>query len=250
MKNSAPQSSATTPTAMPLANNHISIDCVVFGFDGTHLRVLLVNRRDIEAGVEYSDMKLPGSLIYQDEDLDEAAARVLGELTGVKGVHLSQFKTFGSKDRTANPRDVHWLERAQQARVERIVTVAYFAIVKLEATLLRSAARSSALWVPLQDIGTLAFDHNLIIREALSAIRREVDFNRPLLFELLPKKFTASQLRMLSEILYSRPLDVRNFHKKISQMPYIVPLDERQKGVAHRAARFFKFDKKLYNASR
>ena len=234
----------------PLANNHISVDCVVFGFDGTDLRVLLVKRSGSDDGGDYNDMKLPGSLIYRDEDLDEAAGRVLEELTGIKDLSLTQFKAFGSKDRTSNPRDVIWLERAQQAHVESIVTIAYFAIVKLDASLQRGMDRDAAAWVPVNAVGQLAFDHNLIIAEALKAVRREADNNRALLFDLLPKKFTASQLRLLTEIIYDKPLDVRNFHKKIAQMPYVVPLDEHQKGVAHRAARYFKFDRKIYNTSR
>ena len=234
----------------PLANNHISIDCVVLGFDGTNLRVLLVKRRGEDQAGEYNDMKLPGSLIYQDEDLDEAAMRVLHELTGVKDVPLQQFKAFGSRNRTSNQRDVVWLERAQQAQVERIVTIAYFALVKLDGPMQKIVDRESAVWMPVGEVGTLAFDHNLIIEEALKAVRREVENNRSILFDLLPKKFTASQLRLLTEIIYGRSLDVRNFHKKISQMPYVIPLEERQKGVAHRAARYFKFDRKIYNISR
>ncbi|WP_280121448.1 NUDIX hydrolase [Duncaniella muricolitica] len=234
----------------PLANNHISIDCVVLGFDGTNLRVLLVKRRGEDQAGEYNDMKLPGSLIYQDEDLDEAAMRVLHELTGVKDVPLQQFKAFGSRNRTSNQRDVVWLERAQQAHVERIVTIAYFALVKLDGPMQKIVDRESAVWMPVGEVGTLAFDHNLIIEEALKAVRREVENNRSILFDLLPKKFTASQLRLLTEIIYGRSLDVRNFHKKISQMPYVIPLEERQKGVAHRAARYFKFDRKIYNISR
>lgn len=195
-------------------------------------------------------MKLPGSLIYQDEDLDEAAMRVLHELTGVKDVPLQQFKAFGSRNRTSNQRDVVWLERAQQAHVERIVTIAYFALVKLDGPMQKIVDRESAVWMPVGEVGTLAFDHNLIIEEALKAVRREVENNRSILFDLLPKKFTASQLRLLTEIIYGRSLDVRNFHKKISQMPYVIPLEERQKGVAHRAARYFKFDRKIYNTSR
>lgn len=234
----------------PLANNHISIDCVVLGFDGANLRVLLVERQGEHQGEEYNDLKLPGSLIYQDEDLDEAAMRVLNELTGVKDVPLQQFKAFGSKDRTRNQRDVMWLERAQQAKVERIVTIAYLAIVKLDAAMLKVVDRESARWVPVEEVGTLAFDHNLIISEAMKALRREVDASRSMLFDLLPKKFTASQLRLLSEIIFGKTLDVRNFHKKISQMPYVVPLEEKQRGVAHRAARYFKFDRKIYNTSR
>lgn len=234
----------------PLANNHISVDCVVIGFDGANLRVLLVKRSGSDHAGDYNDMKLPGSLIYQDEDLDGAASRVLTELTGVRDLPLTQFKAFGSKDRTRNPRDIIWLERAQQARVERIVTIAYFAIVKLDAAMQRAIDHDLASWVPVESVGTLAFDHNAIIAEALKAVRREADNNRTILFDLLPKKFTASQLRLLTEIVYDKQLDVRNFHKKIAQMPYVVPLEEHQKGVAHRAARYFKFDRKIYNTSR
>ena len=234
----------------PLANNHISVDCVVLGFDGSGLRVLLVKRVGEQRGEEYNDLKLPGSLIYQDEDLDEAAQRVLRELTGIGDVALQQFKAFGSKDRTRNLRDVIWLERAQQAHVERIVTVGYLAVVKLDAAMMRVVNRENALWHPIDSLGTLAFDHNIIVDEALKALRREVDVNKATIFDLLPRKFTALQLRQLTEIIYGKPIDVRNFHKKIAQMPYVVPLEERERGVAHRAARFYKFDRKLYNYSR
>lgn len=234
----------------PLANNHISVDCVVLGFDGARLRVLLVKREGEHLGREYNDLKLPGSLIYQDEDLDEAAMRVLNELTGVKDVPLKQFKAFGSKDRTRNERDVIWLQRAQSAHVERIVTIAYLAIVKLDSAMLRVVNRENALWQPVDEVGTLAFDHNIIVEEAIKALRAEVSSNKATIFDLLPRKFTALQLRQLTELIYGRPIDVRNFHKKISQMPYVVPLDERQQGVAHRAARYYKFDRKVYNTTR
>ncbi len=231
----------------PLANNHISVDCVVFGFDGTQLDVLLVKRKGEDAEGKYNDRKLPGSLIYKDENLDEAAGRVLHELTGINEMPLVQFKAFSSKDRTSNERDVVWLERAQGERVERIITIAYFAIVKMDAPQLRSLRSENAEWVAVDEVGTLAFDHNLIIAEALKAIRREADNNRALLFDLLPKKFTAAQLRVINEIIFGKKLDVRNFHKKLSQLPYVVALDERQVGVAHRAARYYRFDRKAYN---
>lgn len=234
----------------PLANNHVSVDCVVFGYDGTALSVLLSKRIGSDANGEvFKDNKLPGSIIYQDEDLDDAASRVLKELTGVSGVSLTQFKAFGSKGRTSNPRDLHWLEK-EQAKVKRIVTIAYFSLVKLDKNLEKTVNTDIAEWIKLSDLGELAFDHNLIILEALRAIRREADNNRALLFDLLPRKFTASQFRMLMEIIYDKQLDVRNFHKKISQLPYIIPLEERQQGVAHRAARFYRFDRKAYCGSR
>lgn len=234
----------------PLANNHISVDCVVIGFDGEQLKLLLVNRHGEEDGKAYHDMKLPGSLIYQDEDLDQAASRVLQELTGLKTVNLMQFKAFGSKDRTRDPRDVHWLERAQKARVERIVTIGYLALVKIEKTHDRSLDEHQAEWVSLTDVKDLAFDHNLIVKEAMEFIRRVIDANPAVMFDLLPRKFTAAQLRTLFEVIFGRAIDVRNFHKKISLMDYVIPLDEYETGVAHRAARYYKFDRKIYNQRR
>lgn len=231
----------------PLAKNHISVDCVVLGFDGIRLRVLLIKRRGEHLGEEYSDFKMPGDLIYLDEDLDEAASRVLDELTGIRNISLKQFRTFGSKDRTRNERDVLWLQHVQREFVERIVTVAYLAVVKLDPSTMRSFDTDNAEWVAVDSVGELAFDHNQILGEALKQLRHEVDSSRALLFDLLPKKFTASQLRLLTEIIYGHTLDVRNFHKKISQMPYVIPLEEKQTGVAHRAARFYKFDRKIYN---
>ena len=211
----------------PLANNHISVDCVVIGFDGEQLKVLLVKRAGEEEGEVFHDMKLPGSLIYMDEDLDEAAQRVLNELTGLKNVNLMQFKAFGSKNRTKDPRDVHWLERAMQSKVERIVTIAYLSLVKIDRTLNRGLDEYMANWV-----------------------RQYIEFNPSSLFDLLPRKFTASQLRTLYELLYGKQIDVRNFHKKIALMEYVVPLEEKQQGVAHRAARYYRFDKKIYNKVR
>ena len=102
----------------------------------------------------------------------------------------------------------------------------------------------------VQNVKTLAFDHNLIIKEALTYIRQYIKFNPSSLFDLLPRKFTASQLRILYELVYGKQIDVRNFHKKIAMMEYVVPLEEKQQGVAHRAARYYRFDRKIYNKIR
>lgn len=235
---------------MPLANNHISVDCVVVGFDGERLRVLLLRRIGEDSGEVFHDMKLPGSLIYMDEDLDGAAMRVLNELTGFKNVNLMQFKAFGSRDRTKNPKDVRWLERAEKAKVERIVTIAYLSLVKIDRALNKNLDNFQAEWVPLDEVKDLAFDHNLIIEEAMKYIRQYVEFNPSCLFDLLPRKFTALQLRVLYEVLYDKQIDVRNFHKKIMMMDYVIPMDEFQQGVSHRAARYYRFDKKIYNKTR
>lgn len=161
-----------------------------------------------------------------------------------------QFKAFGSKNRTKDPKDVHWLERAMQSKVERIVTIAYLSLVKIDRTLSRELDDYQACWVAMHDIKALAFDHNLIIKEAMIYIRQYVEINPSSLFDLLPRKFTASQLRTLYELVYGRQYDVRNFHKKIALMEYVVPMEEKQQGVAHRAARYYRFDKKIYNKIR
>ena len=202
-----------------LAKIHLSVDCAVLGFNGTRLEVLLIRRTGIEDGQAFHDMKLPGSLILDNEELDDAARRVLAELTGLKNIPLVQFQSFGSINRTKDPKDVHWLEHAQKAHVHRIVTVAYMALVKIGRGNSRDLESTEALWVPVDAIPPLAFDHNDIMRN-------------------------------LYEVVFGKRLDPANFYKKMTQMPYLVALDEREKGVSHRAARFYRFDKNIYNKSR
>lgn len=232
-----------------LVNPHVSVDCVVIGFDGNDFKVLLVKQLGKESNGEFNDMKLPGSLIYNDEDLDEAAQRVLSELTGINNLKLIQFQAFGSKDRTRNPKDIKWLERFHQLeqKVDRIVTIGYLTMVTIDRKLTRLSNQYEACWVKLKEIGQLAFDHNQITQEALNYIRQYVDANPAILFDLLPRKFTAAQLRRLYELVSDKPQDVRNFHKKLALMPYVTALDEWETGVAHRAARYYKFDRKTYN---
>lgn len=230
-----------------LVNPHVSVDCVVIGFDGEKLNVLLVKRVGEEAGDVYNDMKLPGSLIYDDEDLDEAAQRVLTELTGISNLDLMQFRAFGSKNRTRNPKDVRWLERAHQLKIERIVTIAYLSMVRINRKINTISSEYQACWAEMKDTTNLAFDHTIIIKEALQYIRQYVEMNPSILFDLLPRKFTAKELRQLYEVIYERKFDVRNFHKRILMLEYIISLDEYQKGVAHRAARYYRFDRKIYN---
>ena len=102
----------------------------------------------------------------------------------------------------------------------------------------------------MPDIKALAFDHNLIIKEAITYVRQYVEFNPSSLFDLLPRKLTASQLRALYELVYDKQYDVRNFHKKIALMEYVVHLEEKQQSFDHRAARFYRYDTKIYNKIR
>ena len=104
-----------------------------------------------------------------------------------------------------------------------------------------------ACWMPVNDIPRLAFDHNDIVAEAVLAVRNISRLDKVQLFNLLPKKFTVAQLRVLLEVVSGEKYDIRNFHKRIQNMLYVVPLDEKETGVSHRAARYFKFDRKIYN---
>lgn len=228
---------------------HVSVDCVLLGVNNDKLCVLLVERKDADSDrVEY---KLPGSLIYENEDLDDAAYRVLVEATGLKRVQLRQFRSFGSPSRTSNKEDVHWLENACKMKVERIVTIAYLALCKIGKRTFSSSARfDSTLWCPIDELPRLPFDHKEIVTAAVEEIRSWIDVEPSIVFEYLPLKFTAYQLRRTYEIVYNRELDVRNFHKKINAQPYIVATDDIEEGVAHRAARYYRFDKVKYNQIR
>lgn len=232
---------------------HISVDCVVIGFDGEQFRVLLVRQVGKQTDGEFNDWKLPGSPIYIDEDLDDAAKRVLTELTGLKNIRMNQFKAYGSKERTADPRDVMWLEHfhlIEEGRVGRIVTVAYLSLLKIDRHNKQLTTTYDACWIPVSKVGPLAFDHNQILKDALEVVRHYVENSPSVMFDLLPRKFTASQLRVLYQLIYNKEFDVRNFHKKIALMPYVVPLEEKEQGVAHRAARYYRFDRKIYNKTR
>ena len=231
-------------------NLNVSVDCVLIGFDGERFRVLLVKQLGKQLDKMLNDMKLPGSLIYDDEDLDEAARRVLNELTGLKNVKMKQFKAYGSKNRTRNPKDVLWLERFHRLdnrKIDRIVTIAYLALVKIDKRFEQLSDKYDARWMPVDEVEGLAFDHYEILCDALAHVRHYVEMMPSVMFDLLPRKFTASQLRALFQRIYDKEYEVRNFHKKMAQMPYVVPLEEKEVGVSHRAARLYKFDRAIYN---
>lgn len=233
----------------PIVYPHVSVDCVVLGFDGIHLNVLLLKRTGKEGESSFNDLKLPGSLIFADEDLDEAAQRVMGELVTKNAIFLKQFKSFGSPSRTSNPRDIGWLENAVQQKIGRIITVSYLSLIRIDNKTKFKSDKVQAVWTPIPDMKELAFDHAQIIQEAVDDVRRYISMDATLVFNLLPKKFTAAQMRVLFEELYGEKMDVRNFHKKMCRMDYVMPLEEFEISVSHRAARFYKFDKKTYSKS-
>jgi ADP-ribose pyrophosphatase YjhB (NUDIX family) len=224
---------------------YVSVDCVVFGFDKNQLHVVLVQRNTLSANGK--GLKLPGSLIYQQEDADAGAYRVLNELTGIKKITLRQFKSFTSPQRTSDSKDVAWLETTYHNKIDRLITIAYLSLGKIDRKLNIGSKYSTAVWCPVSELPRMPFDHNQIVEEALSEIRRWVESEPAILFELLPVKFTVAEIRSLYEAVYRRKYDIRNFHKQILRGEYIVPLEEKQENVAHRAARYYKFDRVIYN---
>lgn len=217
---------------MPQTYRHprpaLTVDCVVFGLDEGDLKLLLVER-DMEPFA--GRWALPGGFVHVDESLEAAARRELAEETGITELYLEQLYTFGDVGR--DPR-------------ERVVTVAYYALVKLSDYHVRKATDArQAQWFPVAKLPELAFDHAKIVRVALDRLKGKVRYE-PIGFELLPRKFTLSQLQTLYETVLERPLDKRNFRKKILGMDLLVELEEFQQGVPHRAARLYAFDEQKY----
>lgn len=222
----------------------VSVDCVVFGFDNEQLNVLLVRRET--SSTETNSLKLPGSLIYDQEDVDDAASRVLFELTGLKKMPLRQFRCFASPNRANRPEDQKWLDKAYQPNINRLITVAYIALCKIDSKH-HNISRYSSEWYPVKELPEMPFDHNQIVKVSLGEIQKWIEVEPSIIFDLLPQKFTISQLHRLYESIYGKTIDIRNFHKKVASMPQVIALEERETGVAHRAARYYKFDKKGYS---
>ncbi|MDR1880973.1 MAG: NUDIX hydrolase [Tannerellaceae bacterium] len=225
---------------------YVSVDCVLLGIDNERLCVLLVERKNAGAGI--TEYKLPGSLIYETEDLEEAAHRVLTETTGLKRIQLKQFRSFGSPSRMENKDDVQWLEKDSKMKVGRIVTVGYLALCKVRKT--KPGRDYFSKWTPVTQLPRLPFDHKEIIEEAAKEIRTWIDVEPSIVFNYLPDKFTALQLRRTYEIIYNKVLDVRNFHKKMNSLGYVIQTNEMEQNVAHRSARYYRFDKVKYNQLR
>lgn len=210
----------------------LTVDGVVFGYDEQDLKVLLV-QRDLEPF--HGKWALPGGFVRVGETLDEAARRELSEETGIDRLYLEQLYTFGALDR--DPR-------------ERVVSVAYYALVKLADHRIKASTDArDAAWFAVAQTPTLAFDHEHILEVALERLKGKVRY-QPIGFELLPPRFTLTQLQRLYETVLQTPLDKRNFRRKILSMGLLVELDEVEKDVAHRAARLYRFDRKRYEQLR
>lgn len=205
----------------------VTTDCVIFGFDGMQLRVLLVER-----GVEpyKGRWAFPGGFLRMDESAEEGARRELQEETGLKGAYIKQFHTFTDPNR--DPR-------------ERVLTIAYYALVRMQEVKGGDDAARAA-WFALSEVPSLAFDHDHILRVALKELRKQIHFE-PIGFELLPEKFTCKELQLLYEAILDVKFDRRNFYNKMKHFEILTQLDERVFNSPKKEAFLFKFNKKKYD---
>lgn len=228
-------------------NPNVSVDCAIFSFDGNDLEVLLIERMAGDTHMEDDLLALPGNLIYESENLDQAANRVLKELTGLSDIFLEQVYTFGDPSRITKQKDQDWLRKIRAHPEARVITVAYTSLVKKSnLKIMPSSFAKTALWVKTQEVPQLAFDHNDIFDKALDYLKHKI-YTEPLGYELLPERFTLAQLQKLYEAILQDNFDKRNFRRKILRTNFIVPLDEKQTGVAHKPARLYRFDKNQFH---
>ena len=230
---------------------NVSVDCVIFGFDGNQLKILMVERTlrsDRSGEVIFSDLTLTGYHIMEDENLDAAAARIVKDLTGLENLVLEQFYTFGALDRLEHPNDQLWLEQFADVFSKRIITVGYFSLLpSIDVKIIQKGR--IVKWYPVNEAHNLAYDHNQILDKALSHLRQKLQQDA-IGFELLPEKFTLSEMQKLYEAVLGIRFDKRNFRKKVAQMNYVIPLKEKQKGVAHKPAQLYRFSREVFRKTR
>lgn len=225
-------------------NPSISVDIVVFGFDGEALKVLLIERRSLDSD-NVIGYKLPGSMISDNEDLDTSANKSLLSLTGLKDIYLEQLHVFSDPNRIKNPDDKRWIEQTYGIVTNRIVTVSYFSLVKINLSVLKTTMIGKGSWCNVQDLKHVSFDHKEIILKGLDHLKSRLQ-TTPIAFELLPKKFTIKQLQNLYEAILGIDIDNRNFRKRLLKYPYLIQLNEKESKVSHKPAILYQFDSLSY----
>ncbi len=206
---------------------YVATDCVIFGFDEGNLKLLIFKRRVKPLMGTWS---LIGSFVRLQEDVSEAAERVLKEITGLENVFMEELKTYG----TAN-RDPGY----------RCISIAQYALIRIGEYDKELVERHGAHWYDIDDVPNLVLEHNQMVEDALARIRRKARY-KPIGFELLPQKFTIPQLQRLYEAVYQKKLDARNFRKKVLSLNVLIKLDEKDKSTSRRGAFLYKFDKSKY----
>jgi ADP-ribose pyrophosphatase YjhB (NUDIX family) len=221
---------------------NVSVDCVIFGFHDGQLKVLLIQFKNTHFWA------LPGGYIHMEEDVDEAAARILEERTTVRGVYLEQFYAFGQRQRVdkATQQKIvealgltlkpdHWI-------THRFVTVGYFALVDFtEVTPMPDVSTDVCEWFALDEMPELVFDHSHIVQKALAAMRQRLS-NNLIGYKLLPEMFTMQELQRLYETILDRKFQRANFQRKILSLGILERVEKKFSGGAHKAPYLYRFD--------
>lgn len=206
----------------------LAVDCIIFGFDEESLKILLV-KRQLEP--EKGHWSLIGGFMRENENLDQAANRVLHSLTGLHDIYMEQLYAYSKVNRDP---------------VERTISVAYFAVIDVASHQFEGVQHETAQWFPLTEAPNLIFDHNEMVDKAVARLQRRAR-SMPIGFELLPEKFTMRQLQTLYESILGKPLDKRNFINKFKSLDVLVRLNEKDMTVARKGAYLYKFDEAKYN---
>lgn len=205
----------------------VAVDCIIFGFDGENLKVLLIKRGFEPEARKWS---LMGGFIRPEEDLDQAANRILKQLTGLEGVFLEQLQSFGDPKRDP---------------LERTVCVAYYALIDIHKYEKQISDEYNAEWFIFKDMPKLIFDHEEMVRLAKNKLKYKAALH-PILFELLPGKFTIPQLQSLYEKIYNVEMDKRNFSRKLLATRLLIKKSEKDKLNSKKGAFYFVLDKEKY----
>tara|TARA_R110002051_G_scaffold311812_2_gene386502 strand:+ start:13460 stop:14152 length:693 start_codon:yes stop_codon:yes gene_type:complete len=206
----------------------LAVDSIIFGFDQGDLKILLI-KRDFEP--ELGKWSLMGGFLKKDENLDEAAIRILHHLTGLRNIYMEQLYTFSKIDRDP---------------AERTLSVAYYALIDIALHDKELVQKNSAKWFSLDKAPSLIFDHNRMVERAIARLKRRA-LNKPIGFELLPPKFTMRQLQRLYEAILDKKLDKRNFINKINSLGILVRSNEKDMTVSKKGAYLYTFDKEKYD---
>lgn len=204
-----------------------AVDCIIFGFDGENLKILLI-KRDFEP--EKGKWSLMGGFLRKSEIFSDAAARVLNKLTGLDDVYLEQLFAFSKVNRDP---------------VERIISVAYFALIDMEKYNEKLIQKNSAKWFDFSDFPELIFDHNIMVERAIKRLRLSTAI-KPIGFKLLPRKFTMLQLQYLYETILNKKVDKRNFITKINSLNILIKLHEKSFESSKKGSFLYMFDKEEY----
>jgi ADP-ribose pyrophosphatase YjhB (NUDIX family) len=227
----------------------LSVDCVIFGFYENQLKVLLLRMKHA------ARWSLPGGFVLKEENVDDAAIRILESRTGLDNIFLRQFYLFGDMSRNDNvlnrevlrqreiePTEDHWF-------LQRFVSVGYYALVNFQTAVPRPDPLSDACaWWDLADVPDLIIDHNQILSKALETLRQQLN-SQPIGYNLLPGKFTMPELQRLYETILAKRLDRRNFQRKMLGYGILKRLEERKSGVAHKAPYLYMFDTEKYQSA-